>query len=125
MKKTRILSALTLVVLILTLMLSSCSAEQRLAGTWVGQSKVLGIVTEYEYVFNEDGTGSLPGVLGITIPMTYTVEANTIIVKNSVVEAAEDVIGTDLSTTYTFELGIDTLKLTDKNGKVIELTRKK
>ena len=55
--KTRIIAALTALLLVCAALASCGSLEKKLVGTWKGQNSTLGIVTEYSYTFNEDGTG--------------------------------------------------------------------
>lgn len=121
MKKMKFVAVAAMVLLVLV----ACTAQARIVGTWEGQSKILGIVTEYEYIFNEDGTGKIPGPLGISVDMKYTVEGDTLVIKNAVFDAAEEIVGGDFSATYTIELGINTLTLIDANGDRTELTKAK
>ena len=121
MKKMRLIAIAAAVLLVL----AACSAQSRIVGTWEGQSSLLGIVTEYEYTFNEDGTGKVPGPLGLSVDMKYTVEGDTLVIKNAVVEAAEEIVGKDFSTTYTVKFGSGTLTLVDAEGKEINLTKVK
>ncbi len=121
MKKIKLIAIVAAVLFVL----AACSAQDRIVGTWKSQTTVLGVVTEQEYVFNEDGTGSTPGILGIPAAMTYTIDGNSLVVKNAVLDAAEEIVGKDLSTTYTVEFGIDTLTLIDKDGEEIKLTKSK
>ena len=102
--------------LILTLgCLAACSASDRIQGTWTyTETGLLGVVTEHSYTFHEDGTGKMPGELGVLdLDMTYTVDGKTLTIHN-------DVYGDYV---YTIAISGDTLTLTGTDGTVLTLTK--
>lgn len=111
-------SGLLAVVLALALLLGACGkiTPARLQGTWTGESSILGVVTKTEYTFNEDGTGTISGALGIGVAMHYTLEDDTLTV---VTDTA--ILSQTLVYTVGFEKG--DLLLTEANGDVLRLTR--
>lgn len=105
-------------ILSLLLLLSACGAisELRLQGTWQGEIEVLGFTTKTEFLFNEDGSGSMTSALGIGIAMEYTLEDDqlTIVTKTPVLQ-------TTLRYTIAFEG--DVLHLIDEEGNETDLRR--
>ena len=115
MKSVKIISLLVALLMLVTA-LAACSPKMMIKGTWVKQDSVLGIVTETTYVFNEDGTGSMSTVLGIDIPMTYTIDSSKLTVKIDTIDVAEDVLeqlGIDYSIEYSYSIVGNKLTLSD------------
>ena len=108
MKKT---ISILLAVLVVAISLCGCEAlnEKRIVGTWTAETSVFGVVTETEYTFNEDGTGTMSTVLGIGIAINYTIDDDKIMINT-------DTPTLQMSTNYTYEFVDDTLVLTDSDG---------
>lgn len=114
----KILSAFV-ALLVIIIGLSGCTdalGEQLIIGTWSTQTNILGVVTETEYTFNEDGTGSMSTVLGIGIATTYTIDEDKIIIIT-------DTPTLQKTFTYTYEFVEDTLVLTDSDGSQTVLNK--
>ena len=108
------------VVLICALFVSlfafaACSAEDKIVGTWTSQQTTLGVVTESTLIFNEDGTGSVSGLLGITGAMTYVITDNTITLTY-------DILGIETVKSYTFAIEKESLSLTE-GANTVTFTR--
>ena len=123
MKKAKALLALLTVSVLL---FSACTAllPKMIVGEWTKTNTVLGVVTETKYVFNEDGTGTMPAVLGFDIPMTYTIEEDVLEIKITTPELVEEMVEGISTQTYTIQINGDKLILKD-GDKTVELTRKK
>ncbi|MBE6813055.1 MAG: hypothetical protein E7523_09255 [Ruminococcaceae bacterium] len=104
--KTKISVLLVAVILVCTLAFAACSAEEKIIGTWTSQQTTLGVVTESSIVFNEDGTGSVSGLLGLTGNMTYVINEN-------IMTVTYNIFGVESTKNYTFEIKGDTLTLTE------------
>ncbi len=104
--KAKISVLLFAVILVCTFAFAACSAEDKIIGTWTSQQTTLGVVTESSVVFNEDGTGSVSGLLGLTGNMTYAINENVLTVTYNI-------FGVESTKTYTFEIKGDTLNLTE------------
>lgn len=97
------------VMLVLALALSLCActlAEKLILGTWKSQTKVLGVVTEVSYTFNDDGTGLRSGALDTSF--TYVIEEDRLTITTSV-------LGIDVDEEYTFQISGSKLVLTGEN----------
>ena len=107
MKKA--ISVLLAVVVVLTL--CSCVAldEKAIIGTWKNQNTVLGVVTETEYVFNEDGTGSITNL--VSVPFTHSFEEGKLIITTST-------LGIKNTTEYSYDFEKDSLTLTDDSDTI-------
>lgn len=123
MKKAKALLALLTVSVLL---FSACTAllPKMIVGEWTKTNTVLGVVTETKYVFNEDGTGTMPAVLGFDIPMTYTIEEDVLEIKITTPELVEEMVEGISTQKYTIQINGDKLILKD-GDKTVELTRKK
>ncbi len=108
--KKRIIAVLAAVMLFV---LTSCS--QSVVGEWKSHSSVLGVVTETEWTFNEDGTGEKDNVL--KVDFTYTVDGDKL-------QITTDPLGIKLTEEYTFKIKGNKLTLT-RNSESIELERVK
>lgn len=100
------------IVAVLIFGLSGCFGslnEKLIVGTWIAKKNVLGLVSETEYVFNEDGTGSMSTVLGIKVATTYTIDEDTL----SIVTDAASLRKTYV---YKYDFVDDSLVLTDSEG---------
>ena len=74
-------------ILILTLgCFTACSASDKIVGTWTyNEVGLLDVVVEHSYTFNEDGTGTMPGELGLLeLDMTYTIKDNALCLYNEI-----------------------------------------
>lgn len=102
---------------------AGCGAVKKslIVGTWTyQQTTILNVVTERTYTFREDGTGSAPVLEGITnVEMTYTLNGDQLTINRG--ELIDKLAGAEV---YTVKFGINTMTLTDSDGKVIELTKK-
>lgn len=107
MKRKSIIALLLLVVLVL----SACTPQKLIVGTWKSQETVLGVVTETSYTFNEDGTGTMTSVLGVEVAITYTIDEDLLTVKT-------DVLGVESTESYTYEFSGDQLILTNNDGSM-------
>lgn len=95
------------VMLVLALSLCACTlAEKLILGTWKSQTKVLGVVTEVSYTFNDDGTGLRSGALDTSF--TYVIEEDRLTITTSV-------LGIDVDEEYTFQISGSKLVLTGEN----------
>ena len=109
--------ALVLVLVVAAFAACGKPVEEKLAGKWVYNETILGIVTEKAYTFNADGTGTAPGEFtGNLIPleMTWSITEDTITIKKTINPNAD---------VYTFVLKGDVLTLTATDGTVITLNR--
>ena len=112
MKKT--LSVIVILCIVLTAF-AACAPkpEKAILGTWKGQVTVLGVSTNVEYTFNENGSGIMttdPG-LGVGLAMNYTITDTALTVTT-------DTPLLQKSFTYTYAFDGDTLTLTDANGSM-------
>jgi hypothetical protein len=76
-------------------------------GTWSAQQGE----TTITYVFNEDGSGSMDIGSGITLPITYETDKDTLTLKYSM-------LGSEVSMEYGYVLSKKTLTLTDGDSSV-------
>lgn len=113
--KAKISLLLVAVILVCSLAFAACSAEEKIIGTWTSQQATLGVVTESQIIFEENGTGSVSGLLGITGNMTYVINEDLITITYSV-------LGVETAKTYSFTLKGDTLTLTE-NATTVTYTR--
>ena len=102
------------VIVILCIVLTAFAAcapkpEKAILGTWKGQVTVLGVSTNVEYTFNENGSGVMTTELGVGIAMNYTDTALTVTTDTPLLQK---------SFTYTYAFDGDTLTLTDANGSM-------
>ncbi len=109
--KAKISVLLIAVLLVCSLGLAACSAEDKIIGTWTSQQTTLGVVTESSIVFNEDGTGSVSGLLGLTGNMTYVINENILTVTYNI-------FGVESTKSYIFEIKGDALRLTEDTTTV-------
>lgn len=111
MKKA--ISVILILCLSLTL-LAACAPkpEKAILGTWKGQVTLLGISSDVEYTFNENGSGVMTSAIGVGIAMNYTIDETSLIVIT-------DTPLLQKTYTYTYEFGDDTLSLTDSDGTMV------
>lgn len=111
--------SLILVAVIAVCALSGCAAiaEAVIVGTWTSQTSILGVAAETEYVFNEDGTGSISAIIDVGVAIKYTIEEDTLTIVT-------DTPILQKTFKYTYELDGDNLILTDDSGNTITLTKK-
>lgn len=111
MKKT--VSVILVLCLALTL-LAACAPkpEKAILGTWSGQVTLLGLSSNVEYTFNENGSGVMTSAVGVGIAMNYTID-------ESVLTVTTDTPLLQKTYTYTYEFGDDTLSLTDSDGTMV------
>ncbi|MBR3767500.1 MAG: hypothetical protein IKL10_04575 [Clostridia bacterium] len=108
--------SIALVLIVLVTAFAACTpVEEKITGTWTYTETVLSVVTEKKFVFNADGTGTVPGELTglFDINMTWSISDKNLTVDS---ELYDPVV-------YTFELKGDTLTLTKADGSVLTLTR--
>lgn len=111
--KAKISILLAAVILVCSLALVACSTQDKIVGTWKSQQTTLGIVTESTITFNEDGTGSVSGLFGLTGDITYTI-------NEDVLTITVDVLGvTSTSKSYIVSVKGDTMTLTEDSTAVI------
>lgn len=115
--KAKISMLLVAVILVCTLAFAACSAQDKIVGTWTSQQTTLGVVTESSIVFNEDGSGSVTGLLGLTGNMTYVINENIITVTYNI-------LGVETTKNYSFAVKGDTLTLTE-DATTVTYTRQK
>lgn len=118
----KILCSVMVLCLVFTCLCSCQGAfyEKRIVGEWTTKTNILGsgVVTETTYVFNEDKTGSVSGILGLDIATTYTIdETNLVIVTDTAL--------LQQTFSYTYEFDGDLLILTDSEGTQTTLTKVK
>ncbi len=94
----------------LVLILVGCSAQQRIVGTWTSQKTVLGVVTQTQYVFREDGTGIRTTLLDVDF--TYTVEGEKLYITT-------EVLGIESKEEYIIEFKGDSLILMGQGETVV------
>lgn len=111
--------SLILVAVIAVCALSGCAAiaEAAIVGTWKSQTNILGVAAETEYVFNEDGTGSISAIIDVGVAIKYTIEEDTLTIVT-------DTPILQKTFKYTYEFDGSDLILTDDSGKTITLTQK-
>ncbi len=102
-----------LLTVVMVLGLCSCLAEKSIVGTWKSQTTVLGVVTETEYTFNEDGTGKRSNVLAMDFTYSFT-EDKKLVMKFSA-------LGIETTEEYTYDFTGSKLVLTgDKETITLE-----
>lgn len=117
--KTRIIAAVA-ALLIACAVLASCGGlEKKLVGKWSGQNTTLGIVTEYSYTFEEDGSGKYTGAAGISAGFTWTLEDDKLTLTSDSAIAGIELF----NKTYTVEIKDDKLTLTDSDAVSVTLKR--
>lgn len=100
------------VVLLFAIVVGLCACtlgEVLIVGTWKSQTKVLGVVTEVSYTFNDDGTGMRSGALDTSF--TYVIEGDQLAITTSV-------LGVDVTEEYTYEISGSKLVLTGENETI-------
>lgn len=97
--------------------LTSCSVnsidEARIEGSWVSQTKIIsGIVTETTLTFDEDGEGTISTLLGLKIPMTYSLDDGmiTIVANTSLLQKSFE---------FDYELKMDELVIITSDETVV------
>lgn len=99
-----------LLVLVMVVGLCSClSPKASIVGEWKSQSKVLGVVTETTYTFNEDGTGTESGI--IDIGFTYSFSDDKLLMTTSI-------LGIESTEEYTYEFSKNKLVLTSDKDTI-------
>lgn len=112
MKKT--LSVIMVLVLMLTAFVGCTPNSKKIVGTWTYKKTVLSVVTEHKYVFNEDGTGTVPGTTGLVdLPMTYKIEKDQLTINTEVYGDQE----------YTISFKDNTLTMTNADNISVTLTK--
>lgn len=77
MKKSII--AVLALILTFTLVMSGCSAEKKIIGSWISADSFINV----EYTFNEDSTGTMTA-FGVTVDTKYTYTDNTLVLTYSI-----------------------------------------
>lgn len=101
--------------------LCSCQgvlSEKMIVGEWTSKTNIMGVVTETSYTFNEDKTGSIGGLLGVELAMTYTIDDSQLVIVS-------DTPLLQKTFNYTYEFDGDKLILVDSNGTQTTLTKVK
>jgi hypothetical protein len=103
----------------LAFILCACAnPEKAIVGTWEEEAELMGVAVKTVYVFNEDGTGTIEGLLDIKLDMNYTVEDNILTVSTKV-------LGIQNDNKYEIEFNGDKLLLTDSSDATIILEKVK
>ena len=111
MKKTFVLF---LVLIIAAMALVSCSSN-KLVGSWSHEVTIGSVSAKDTYTFNDDNTGSITIMNGISLSFNYEVEGDQLTIKG-------DLSGYE--GTYTYKVDGDNLSLTE-NGITITLVKEK
>lgn len=109
MKKA--ISVLLVFACVITVFAACGKPEKKILGTWSGESNVLGVVAEYSFTFNEDGTGKMTAALDIGVAMTYTIDGDQLNITTSV-------LGISNTKTYTYAFDGDKLILNDGSNQI-------
>lgn len=101
---TKKIVAIVSAVLLLVCAFAGCAGTTvdlttAILGTWTGEAEGV----EITYSFNEDGTGYTEG-MGVTVPITYTLDGNTITVVSDGAAAIEDMFGMTIDELLAAEL---------------------
>lgn len=109
------------IIVILCVVLTAFAAcapkpEKAILGTWECKAGILGISTDLEYTFNEDGSGNMTTELGVGVAMNY-------IINDTSLTITTDTPLLQKSFTYTYAFDGDMLTLTDSD-RTITLTKK-
>ena len=122
MTKTNIrkCAAVLLVLALAAALFSGCGGvdlkAKRIQGTWKGEVNILGVTTATEYTFNEDGTGSMSGALGLGLAIKYTLEDDQLTITTDT-----PIVQQTLHYTVSYDSG--KLVLTDEQGTALVLTK--
>ena len=111
---------LFLVLVLTVLCFSGCAKpEKQILGKWNGEANLLGVVTEYAFEFNEDGSGKMTTALDIGLATTYTISDTQLDITTSV-------LGIENTKSYIYAFDKDTLTLTEiGTDTTIVLTKEK
>lgn len=106
----KVISVLVILCLALTVF-TACAPkpEKAIVGTWKGQVTLLGVSSNVEYTFNENGSGVMTSAIGVGIAMNYTIDETSLTVTT-------DTPLLQKTYTYTYAFDSDTLTLTDSDG---------
>lgn len=107
MKKT--LSILIALAMMLSLLCACSTPEKEIVGSWKNQKTVLGIVTETLYTFNEDGTGTISGI--VSVAFTYSFADEKLTIKT-------EALGIENTETYSYQFDKDSLILTGESETI-------
>ena len=111
MKKT---FAFILVLVITAMALVSCSSN-KLVGSWSYETKIGAVSAKATYTFNEDNTGSITIIGGVSLNFNYELEGDQLTIKGNL---------SGYEGTYTYKVDSDKLSLT-QNGTTITLVKNK
>ena len=103
---------LILILVIIAMALVSCSSN-KLVGSWSNEVKIGSVSAKDTYTFNDDNTGSITIMNGISLNFNYEVEGDQLTIKG-------DLSGYE--GTYTYKIDGDNLSLTE-SGITITLVR--
>ncbi len=70
---------ITALLVIISCVMSGCSGEKKLIGTWISADSLISV----EYTFNEDSTGSKTA-FGVSVDTKYTYTNNTLTLTYSI-----------------------------------------
>jgi hypothetical protein len=111
----KIISCILIVAMVAVVFAGCANPQKKILGTWTGESTLLGIVAEYSFTFNADGTGKMTAAKDIGVSMTYTISEEKLSITTSL-------LGIDSTTDYTYSFDKDTLTLSD-GSRTIVLTK--
>ena len=106
-----------LIAPILLISLGGCFGtynEKLVVGTWIAKKNTIGLISETEYIFNEDGTGSMSTILDIKVAITYKIDEENLTIVTDTPTLKKTYV-------YTYDFVDDTLILTDQEGNKIIL----
>lgn len=106
-----------LLVTVMIMSFSACSAKQKIIGTWENEASALGITVETTYTFREDGTGTMTTLLVPGLDFTYEVSGDVLTITTSV-------LGVGGSAEYELLFENDTMTMTS-SGESLTLTKVK
>ena len=108
----KVVSCILIVCCVAALFTGCMKPEKEIIGTWNGEASILGVVAEYSFTFNEDGTGKMTTALDIGVSMTYTITDDKLSVTTSL-------LGIDNTTVYSYSFGKGTLTLNDGERSIV------
>ena len=108
----KLVSCILIVVCVCMLFAGCEKPAQKILGTWNGEANFLGVVTNYSFTFNEDGTGKMTTALDIGVSMTYTLTDENVSITTSL-------LGIENTTVYTYEFNENTLTLNDGERTIV------
>ena len=108
----KVISCVLIVFCVLSVFASCAKPEKKIIGTWTGETNILGVVAEYSFTFNEDGSGKMTTALDVGLAMNYTINDGKISITTSV-------LGISNTNEYTYEFDGDQLILNDGENRIV------